>query len=196
MTVPYLDALKLREALKGFKPKESIHILDYPDEGLFRQGRREAYSPAHFEMAMTMFDLHYKTNGCAALAATQLSLRDPFYITVIDFSEHKNEPLCLINATIVDEQGSRTEPEGCMSVYPGQLQAPVTRADEIDVEALDLYGNKIAFHATDFLAKCIQHELDHLEGKVYLSRLSGMRRQRMSKKIQKILKQKPDSPSA
>lgn len=164
-----------------------LKILEYPDPRLKTVARRvEVFDERIKQIIDDMFETHYATDNCAALAATQLDIIDPPFITVIDFSAEKNQPLCLVNPEIIECEGEHTEVEACMSVYPGVIQDKVTRAEKIKVKALDRDGRSIEFSADGFMAKCIQHELDHLNGKVYLDHLSKLKRQLVEKKIAKV----------
>ena len=163
-----------------------IKILQYPDPRL----KRIAVPVIEFDENLhqtidDMFETHYAQTSCAALAATQLDLSPAWRITVIDFSDHKNEPLCLINPYIQSYHGEHTELEGCMSVYPGLCYEKVTRAAQIELTAQDRWGKKFEMKAEGFMAKCIQHEVDHLDGKLYLDTLSSIKKQRLIKKIKK-----------
>lgn len=163
-----------------------LKILDYPDLRLKTKAKHvESFDDRIRQIIDDMFETHYATENCAALAATQLDIENPPHITVIDFSEKKDQPLCLVNAEIIEREGTHTEIEGCMSVYPNAIHDKVTRATKIKVRALDREGNPIEFMAEGFMAKCIQHELDHLDGKVYLDHLSKLKRQLIEKKIAK-----------
>jgi peptide deformylase len=132
-----------------------------------------------------MFETHYNTENCAALAATQLDIIDPPRITVIDYSAHKNQPLCLVNPEIVEREGDMVDEEGCMSVGGGTYEK-VIRSAKIRVKALDRHGKPLDFTADGYFAKCIQHELDHLNGLIFLDRLSTLKRQRVDKRIDKL----------
>ena len=107
-------------------------------------------------------------------------------IAVIDVSEERNEPRCLINPRIVEREGEETRQEGCLSV-PGVF-ANVLRAEKIRVEALDREGQAMTLDADGLLAICIQHEIDHLEGKLFIDYLSPLKRQRIEKKLLKVQK--------
>lgn len=134
-----------------------------------------------------MFDTHYAQENCAALAATQLDIQDPPMITVIDFSPKHDQPLCLVNPEVLEPEGEQTEDEGCMSVGLGaNIYEKVTRAAKIRVKALDRDGKPLDFEAEGFMAKCIQHEVDHLHGKLYIDKLSSLKRTRVDKKIEKF----------
>ena len=133
-----------------------------------------------------MFDTHYAQENCAALAATQLDFnqdeKNPAYrITVIDFSENKDQPLCLINPEIIERDGETNTEEGCMSVY--NVSAKVARAASIKLTYLDQQGEKQSMYADGFMAKCIQHELDHLDGLIFLDRLPMIKQKMIRKKF-------------
>lgn len=164
-------------------------ILQYPDPKLRRKGQHVAKIDARITQIIDdMFETHYAQENCAALAATQLDMPNPPHITVIDFSPNKDTPLCLVNAEIVARSGERDEGEGCMSV-PGGVYEKVKRSDKISVKAMDRHGNPLAFEAEGFMAKCIQHELDHLDGKIFIDRLSTLRRLRADSKLKKFSRQ-------
>jgi len=167
-----------------------VRILQYPDARLRAKGEKVTdFGPQTQKIIDDMFETHYAAENCAALAATQLDFDEPKHITVIDFSEKKDQPLCLINAKIVEKEGDQTSAEGCMSVSGGAYEE-VTRAAKIRVIAQDRHGNPLDFEAEGFMAKCIQHELDHLDGKLFIDYLSNLKRDRIKKRIQKLDRQK------
>ena len=96
-------------------------------------------------------------------------------LLVLDVSEEKNQPMVLVNPKILAKEGSQTYQEGCLSV-PG-IFADVERADRINVEAQDVDGKPLAFEADGLLAVCIQHEMDHLVGKLFVDYLSPLKRE-------------------
>ncbi len=162
-----------------------LKILQYPNPRLKIKARRVIkFDDALQKIIDDMFETHYSTKNCAALAATQLDIVDPPHVTVIDFSDKKNEPLCLVNAEIISRDGKRSESEGCMSVG-GNTYEIVTRSDKITVQAQDRHGKPLNFQAEGFMAKCIQHELDHLDGVIFLDHLSRLKRNRIGKKLKK-----------
>jgi len=115
------------------------------------------------------------------LAATQVNVAKR--LLVLDVSEEKNQPLTLINPEILEHRGSQLCEEGCLSV-PG-IYAKVDRADWIRVRAMDREGELIELEAEGLLAVCIQHEMDHLDGKLFVDYLSPLKRQRVRKKLEK-----------
>ncbi len=169
-----------------------VKILQYPDPRLRTKGEKVTdFGTETQQMINDMFATHYASENCAALACTQLDFKKPKHITVIDFSENKDQPLCLVNAEIIEKTGKETSGEGCMSVKGGAYEK-VTRAAKIKVKAQDRLGKPMEFEAEGFMAKCIQHELDHLDGKLFIDHLSNLKRDRIKKKIEKINRQGGD----
>ncbi|TNF33591.1 MAG: peptide deformylase, partial [Gammaproteobacteria bacterium] len=127
-----------------------------------------------------MFETMYDAPGIG-LAATQVNVHKR--VIVIDVSHEKNQPLCLINPEIIAKDGIEEREEGCLSV-PG-IYETVQRADHIRVRALDRDGNPFELETGDLLAVCIQHEMDHLAGKLFVDYLSPLKRNRIKKKLEK-----------
>ena len=169
-----------------------VRILQYPDPRLKKVAKWvEAVDDNVKNVVKDMFETHYNAVNCAALAATQLDFNDPLRITVIDFSDNRDQPLCLINAEIIHREGQQIVPEGCMSVgghIEERIYEYVPRAMKIKVRALNQEGQPFELEAEGFMAQCIQHELDHLDGHLYLDRLSALKRERLVKKLAKCLK--------
>ena len=163
-----------------------VKILQYPDKRLRTKGEKVTdFGPETQKMIDDMFETHYAAINCAALACTQLDFAEPKHITVIDFSPEKNQPLCLVNGEIIERSGEMIEDEGCMSV-PGNTFEPVQRAAKIKVRAQDRHGKSLEFEAEGFMAKCIQHELDHLDGKLFIDHLSKLKRARIHQRLVKL----------
>lgn len=158
-----------------------LPILEYPDPRL----RAKAQPVTVFDDALQtliddMFATMYDAPGIG-LAASQVNVHKQ--LLVLDVSEEKNEPMVLINPTIIASVGSQTYQEGCLSV-PG-IFADVDRADTITVESLDRHGKPQNFQADGLLAICIQHEMDHLIGKLFVDYLSPLKRELVRKKLEK-----------
>jgi peptide deformylase len=166
-----------------------IKILQYPQDvdHLRRVGVQVTCFDAAFQKIVDdMFDTLYGSANCAALAATQLDLSNAPHVTVIDFSPEKNKPLCLVNAKITASSGINSLREGCMSVNSRKgksVASGIERATDITVEAQDRDGNPLHLEESGFMARVIQHELDHLAGKLYIDRLTGLRRSIIERKI-------------
>ncbi|WP_018972217.1 peptide deformylase [Rudaea cellulosilytica] len=158
-----------------------LPILEYPDPRL----RTKAQPVTVFDAALQalvddMFATMYEAPGIG-LAASQVNVHKQ--LLVLDVSEEKNAPMVLINPKIIASEGSQTYQEGCLSV-PG-IFADVDRADRITVESLDRHGNAQNFEAEGLLAVCIQHEMDHLIGKLFVDYLSPLKRELVRKKLEK-----------
>ena len=166
-----------------------LEILHFPDPKLRNKAKPVvAVDDKVRRFVGDMFETMYAAPGIG-LAATQVN--DLRRIVVIDVSEEHNAPLCLINPEIVEKEGEEVMEEGCLSV-PDVFE-PVTRADKIKVRALNTDGDSFELEADGLLAVCIQHELDHLEGKLFIDYLSKLKRQRIRKKLEKSNRQKQDA---
>jgi len=128
-----------------------------------------------------MLETMYDAPG-VGLAASQVNVHKR--IIVVDVSEKRDTPYAFINPSIELLEGEQETQEGCLSV-PGFYEL-VTRADRIRVRALDRHGQQFELAADGTLAVCIQHECDHLEGKLFVDYLSGLKRQRIRKKLEKL----------
>ena len=163
-----------------------LTILRYPDPRLHTVAKPVAAVDARVrKLAGDMFDTMYEASGIG-LAATQVDVHER--LIVIDVSEERNQPMVLINPEILwasDEK--RVGDEGCLSV-PG-IYDGVERSTSIKVQALDLDGKPQVYEAEGMLAVCIQHEMDHLMGKVFVEYLSPLKRNRIKTKM---IKQKKD----
>jgi len=132
-----------------------------------------------------MLETMYQAPGIG-LAARQVNVHQR--LIVLDVSEAKDEQLILINPEIVASEGEIESAEGCLSI-PGFYE-PVIRARQIQVNAVNREGEEITLEAADLLAVCIQHEMDHLEGKLFVDYLSNTKRQLIRKKLVKLQKQR------
>ncbi len=160
-------------------------ILHYPDPALLRHSRPvESVDDSIRSLVDTMFETMYQAPGIG-LAAPQIGTL--LRVIVVDISENKNEPLCLINPKITHSKGETESEEGCLSV-PG-IYEKIIRAEHIEVTALDVSGKTVNLKADGLLAICIQHEIDHLNGKLFVDYLSAMKRQRIRKKLLKQSRQ-------
>ncbi|MGB5834322.1 MAG: peptide deformylase [Thiohalocapsa sp.] len=158
-----------------------LEILTFPDPRLRRRAApvSEVDDSAQ-RLVDDMLETMYDAPGIG-LAAIQVNV--PKRVIVIDISEDKNQPLCLINPEILTRSGEEQMDEGCLSV-PGFFEA-VTRADSISVRALDREGRAFDLETGGLLAVCIQHEIDHLEGRLFVDHISSLKRQRIRKKLEK-----------
>ena len=161
-------------------------ILHFPDPRLRKKATPiDVVDDEIKQLADDMLETMYDAPGIG-LAATQINVQKR--ILVIDVSEDKTSPLVFINPEIIKQEGEREYQEGCLSV-PESYEV-VTRADTVTVKALDRNGKSFELAATDLLATCIQHEIDHLDGKLFVDYLSNLKRDRIKKRLEKQLKQK------
>jgi len=162
-----------------------LKILCFPDERLRNKAKPvKKVSSAHQRLLDDMLETMYDAPGIG-LAATQINVHER--LIVIDISEDKNEPYCLINPEIISDSGKETMEEGCLSVP--DTYAEVERADAVSVKYLDRKGNEKILEADGLLAVCLQHEIDHLQGKLFVDYLSKLKRERIRKKLEKQKRQ-------
>ena len=167
----------------------TLTILEFPDPRL--RLRANAVSEVTAEitsLCQAMLQTMYAAPGIG-LAATQVNIQKR--ILVCDISDDQSEPLVFINPEIQTSEGEVETQEGCLSV-PGFYEA-VTRPDSITVKALDQNGDPFELNADGLLAVCIQHEIDHLDGRLFVDYLSSTKRQMIRKKLIKQQKLR-DSP--
>ena len=162
-----------------------LEILEFPDSRLRTKAKPVQDVDGRIaQLADDMLETMYAAPGIG-LAASQVNVHQR--LIVIDISEDKSEPLILINPEIVTMDGIIETNEGCLSI-PGFYE-PVDRYLAVTVEAIDRNGRPFALDATELLAVCIQHEMDHLEGKLFVDYLSSTKRQMIRKKLLKQQKQ-------
>ncbi len=158
-----------------------LKILEYPDSRL-----RTIAAPVETvddrirRLVDDMFETMYAAPGIG-LAATQVDVHQR--VLVLDVSESRDQPVCLINPELLASEGRTAGEEGCLSV-PGYAET-VERAESVRVRALDRDGQPVELEADGLLAVCIQHEMDHLDGKLFVDYLSELKRQRLRKRMEK-----------
>ena len=158
-----------------------LNILHFPDERLRTKAKPVAeVTDKHRTLIKNMLETMYDAPGIG-LAATQINVHER--ILVIDISEEKNQPIVLINPEILEKEGDQEFDEGCLSV-PG-IYETLHRAEKVRVQALNKDGESIEMDAHGLLAVCIQHEMDHLDGKLFVDYLSQLKKQRIRKKLEK-----------
>ena len=169
-----------------------LNILHFPDPRLRNRAKTvETVDDSVRKLVDDMFETMYAAPGIG-LAATQVD--DARQVIVIDISDEHDQPLCLINPEILESAGEESMDEGCLSV-PGVYET-VIRADRVKVRALNRAGEPFELVADGLLAVCIQHEMDHLDGKLFIDYLSNLKRQRIRKRLLKESRQeKPELPS-
>jgi peptide deformylase len=162
-----------------------LTVLEFPDKRLRTQAKQVTIFDQTIKTLIDdMLETMYESQGIG-LAATQVNVHQR--VIVIDISDEKDAPLCLINPEIIEETGIEESKEGCLSV-PGFFEK-VPRAAHIKIKAVDKEGATFELEADELLSVCIQHEIDHLDGKLFVDYLSPLKRQRIKAKLDKIHKQ-------
>ncbi len=165
---------------------EKLDIVLYPEAGL-----REVCAPipemndALDKLIDDMLYTMYDAPGIG-LAAPQVAVQQR--LIVLDVSEKGDQPIILMNPEIVQSAGKISWEEGCLSM-PG-IYATIKRPSDILVRGMDRDGKQIEFEANELLAVCIQHEIDHLDGKMFIDHLSGLKRTRALQQFRKLMEQK------
>ncbi len=156
-----------------------LEVLQYPDPRLQKKARPVARVDHRVrKLATDMLETMYSAPGIG-LAAIQVDV--PLRVITIDVSNDKSEPLILINPEIIESGGSIRTEEGCLSVP--ETYELVDRAEWIRFKALDENGRPFEREVSDTLAVCVQHEIDHLQGRMFVDYLSQLKRQRIRKKF-------------
>ncbi|WCG82700.1 peptide deformylase [Pectobacterium sp. A5351] len=162
-----------------------LQVLHFPDERLRITAQPVKEVNADIQRIVDdMFDTMYEEEGIG-LAATQVDIHQR--IIVIDVSEERNQRLVLINPELIEKSGDTGIEEGCLSIP--ETRALVPRSEHVKVRALDREGKTFELEASELLAICIQHEMDHLVGKLFIDYLSPLKRQRIRQKLEKLAKQ-------
>jgi len=163
-----------------------LTVLHFPDPRLRQKAVPvDAVDATVQTLARDMLETMYAEGGIG-LAATQVNVQQR--LVVMDLSEQRDEPLILINPEILAAEGSEEMQEGCLSV-PGFYDT-VRRAETIHLRFMTLEGEVIEGRYDGLFAVCVQHEIDHLDGKLFIDYLSPLKRQRIKKKLEKQEKQK------
>jgi len=158
-----------------------LKILHFPDPRLRTQAKPvQKVDKAIQSLVADMFETMYQVPG-VGLAATQVNIHKE--IIVIDISEARNQPLCLINPKILTLEGTQRTEEGCLSLP--DIFEKIERSERVTVQGLNKKGESFTLTANETLSVCIQHEIDHLKGKLFVDYLSSLKRQRISKKLLK-----------
>ena len=188
-----VECLQVHTVYQCFsKQMALLDVLIYPDPRLRKQAASvETVDDSVRQLVDNMAETMYAAPGIG-LAAVQVNVQKR--VIVIDISDDHNDLKVFINPELANQEGSQESEEGCLSV-PG-IYAPVTRAESIVVRALDRNGDEFTLETSGILAVCIQHEIDHLDGKVFVDYLSRMKQQRIRKKLTKQVRREPATSTA
>jgi peptide deformylase len=170
-----------------------LTILEYPDPRLRTRAAPVAVVDDSIgRLIDDMLETMYAAPG-VGLAATQVNVHKR--VLVADVSGEQNAPVAFVNPEIIERQGKTEAEEGCLSV-PGIFDKLNTRSERVVVRALGRDGKPFELEADGLLAVCIQHEMDHLEGKLFVDYLSELKRGRIRKKLEKERRERASSPAS
>lgn len=162
-----------------------LPVLRFPDERLRKVAKPvTAFTPELQTIIDNMIETMYEHNGIG-LAATQVNVHEQ--IIVIDVTEDRSNVYVIINPEVISQEGETGIEEGCLSIP--DCRGFVPRAEKIKIKALDRNGNSYQIDADELLAICIQHEMDHLKGKLFVDYLSPLKRQRIEQKMKKMARE-------
>ncbi len=162
-----------------------LNILRFPDPRLRQHAAPvEVFDEELVALKNNMLETMYEAPGIG-LAAVQVNVL--LSMLVIDISEDKSEAICIINPELLEHDGLVKTDEGCLSVPA--IYEPVKRFERIKIRAQDEKGEFFELEADGLLSVCIQHEMDHLEGKLFVDYLTEMKRRRIQKKMEKLLRE-------
>lgn len=163
-----------------------LEILQYPDPRLRIKAQPVTKIDAELRrMVDDMYETMYEHQGLG-LAATQVNIHQQIF--VMDLSEKHDDPICVLNAEILSKEGSQFDYHGCLSVGNG-IADKIPRAKKLRLRSMDLDGKIKEWEIEDLGAICVQHEIDHLNGILFIDHLSRLKQDRIRKKLEKIKRQ-------
>ena len=162
-----------------------LKVLQYPDPRLrIKAIEVTEFGPSLQATVLDLYDTMYARTG-VGLAATQVGI--PYRLFVMDVSSTRDQVACYINPVMISQEGEQYEEEGCLSILG--IREKVRRAAKVLLHAVDVEGKPFQLAAEGLMAVCIQHEIDHLDGRVFIDRLSELKRERIKQKLQKAKQQ-------
>jgi len=163
-----------------------LEILKFPDPRLRTKAQPVTKRDAALRRIVEdMYETMYEHQG-VGLAATQVNIHQRFF--TMDISEKRNEPQCVINPEIISQEGIQYDYHGCLSVGAG-ISDKLERAAKIRLRGSDLDGKTFEWDLEELAAICVQHEIDHLNGILFIDHLSRLKQERIRKKIEKLKRQ-------
>ncbi len=169
------------------KQSSKIHeVIKYPNPVLAKRGEVVTVFDAELrQLVDEMFDSMYAAQGIG-LAAPQISISKRIAIVDVSFQKDPKDKIVLINPEIIDRTGKQVEEEGCLSLP--EIREKVARADWVKVKAQDVTGKWVEVEGDELLARALQHEIDHLDGILFIDHLSRLKRDLVLRKIKKLQK--------
>jgi|SRR5580658_4320711 peptide deformylase len=165
----------------------TVHqIVKYPDPVLSKKGAPVTdFGPELAQFVQEMWASMYAAHGIG-LAAPQIGVSKRITVIDVSFKEHPDERIVLINPEIIEREGKQFEEEGCLSLP--EIREKVQRAARVRVRAQDVNGEFFEAEGTELLARAMQHEIDHLDGVLFIDRLSALKRDLVKRRIRKLQK--------
>ncbi len=172
---------------KREKKAVKIHeVVKWPDPILLKPGAPVTVFDAKLKkLVEEMFESMYEAQGIG-LAAPQISISQRLTVIDVSFKKNPEEKIVLVNPVIIEKEGKQVEEEGCLSLP--DIREKVTRAERVKVRAQDVNGEWFEMEGTELLARAMQHEIDHLDGVLFIDRLSRLKRDLVIRKIKKQIK--------
>lgn len=168
------------------KPLKIHPIIKYPEPVLSRRGDPVTeFTPELVQLVQEMWDSMYAAHGIG-LAAPQIGLSKRITVIDVSFKEHPEERLVLINPQIIEREGKQYEEEGCLSLP--EIREKVQRAAWVKVRAQNVTGDFFEVEGVELLSRALQHEIDHLDGVLFIDRLSPLKRDLVKRRIRKLQK--------
>jgi len=167
--------------------KNKIHeVVKWPDPVLAKRGENVTVFDAKLKkLVEEMFDSMYAAQGIG-LAAPQISISQRITVIDVSFNKKPGDRIVLINPEIIEREGKQVEEEGCLSLP--EIREKVLRAAKVKVKAQDVTGEWFELEGEELLARAMQHEIDHLDGVLFIDRLSRLKRDLIIRKIKKLIK--------
>jgi peptide deformylase len=161
-------------------------VVKYPEPVLAQRGDEvTVFDEALAKLVDEMFESMYVAQGIG-LAAPQIALSKRIAVIDVSFKKNPKDKIVLINPEIVDRTGKQLEEEGCLSLP--EIREKVSRAEWVKVRAQDVTGKTFEIEGTELLGRCMQHEIDHLDGILFIDRISRLKREMVLRKIKKMQK--------
>ena len=167
-------------------PYKIHEVVKYPDPVLAKPGERVTeFGPEIAQLVNEMFETMYAAQGIG-LAAPQIAISKQITVIDVSFKERPEDKIVLINPVIVDRIGKQVEEEGCLSLP--DIREKVQRAAKVKVKAQNEHGEWFEVEGEELLARALQHEIDHLDGVLFIDRISRLKRELVLRKIKKLQK--------
>jgi len=165
----------------------TIHeVVKYPEPVLARRGDEvTVFDEALAKLVDEMFESMYVAQGIG-LAAPQIAISKRIAVIDVSFKKNPKEKIVLINPEIIEREGKQLEEEGCLSLP--EIREKVSRAEWVKIRAQDVTGKTFEMEGTELLGRCMQHEIDHLDGILFIDRISRLKREMVLRKIKKMQK--------